>query len=112
MKPTGDIIRGIQVFRRKSTYHTLPSASRVQALFIVGLDPFSSRIARRFPWPAMVFNPHSQFRLMREQNTYSAMKSIVRERDFALQKSLNPNLGDFGTESRPSSTLVLRQMVP
>ena len=35
---------------------------------------------------------------MREQNTYSAMKSIVRERDFALQKSLNPNLGDFGTE--------------
>lgn len=70
-----------------------------EALFIVGLNPFSSRIARRFPWPAIVFNPHSQFRLMRKQNTFSAVKATIRERDFALQGSLNPNLADYGTDS-------------
>lgn len=69
------------------------------ALFIVGLNPFSSRIARRFPWPAIAFNPHSQFRLLREQNTFSEMKSAIRGRDMALQGSLNPNLADFGSDS-------------
>ena len=70
-----------------------------EALFIVGLNPASSRIARRTPWPAMAFNPHSQFRLMREMNTFSAMKSTIRERDFALQGSLNPTLADYGVDS-------------
>jgi uncharacterized protein len=70
-----------------------------QALFIVGMNPASSRIARRTPWPAMAFNPHSQFRLMREANTFSAMKLTIRERDFALQGSLNPNLADYGMDS-------------
>jgi FPC/CPF motif-containing protein YcgG len=38
-------------------------------------------------------------RLMREQNTFSAIKSTIRARDFALQGSLNPNLADYGTDS-------------
>jgi len=80
-----------------SPYYAFSFAS--QAIFIVGLNPFSSRIARRFPWPAIVFNPHSQFRLMRRQNTFSAMKSTIRARDLALQGSLNPNLADYGTDS-------------
>ncbi len=79
-----------------SPYFAFSFAS--QALFIVGLNPFSSRIARRFPWPGMTFNPHSQFRLMRAQNTFSAVQSTIRERDFALQGSLNPNLADYGTD--------------
>jgi len=70
-----------------------------QALYVVGLNPFSSRIARRFRWPAIAFNPHSQFRLMREQNTFSSMQSVIRERELALQGSLNPNPADFGTDS-------------
>jgi FPC/CPF motif-containing protein YcgG len=80
-----------------SPYFAFSFARR--ALFVVGLNPYSSRIARRFPWPAIVFNPHSQFRLMRQQNTFEAMKSAIRERELALQGSLNPNLADHGTDS-------------
>jgi uncharacterized protein len=70
-----------------------------QALFVVGLNPFSSRIARRFPWPAIAFNPHSLFRQMRKQNTFSTMQSAIRQRELALQGSLNPNLADYGVDS-------------
>lgn len=80
-----------------SPYFAFSFAS--QALFIVGLNPLSSRVARRFPWPVIVFNPHSQFRLMRELDTFSAMQTTIRKRDLALQGSLNPNLADFGTDS-------------
>ena len=69
-----------------------------QALFVVGLNPFCSRIARRFRWPAIAFNPHSQFRLMREHNTFSSMQFAIRKREIALQGSLNPNLADFGSD--------------
>ena len=57
MRPTGDIIRGIQVFRREidSPYFAF-SFAKVRHYLSFGLDPLSSRIARRFPWPAMVFS--------------------------------------------------------
>src|SRR5207244_4323508 len=29
------------------------------ALFVIGLHPDSSRLARRFAWPTLVFNPHA-----------------------------------------------------
>src|SRR5207244_1714681 len=32
-----------------------------QALYVIGMHANSSREARRFPWPALVFNPHEQF---------------------------------------------------
>jgi FPC/CPF motif-containing protein YcgG len=35
------------------------------AFFVVGLHPESSRVARRFEWPTLVFNPHAQFQRMR-----------------------------------------------
>lgn len=31
------------------------------AFFVVGLHPASSRLSRRFPWPALVFNTYEQF---------------------------------------------------
>jgi uncharacterized protein len=69
------------------------------ALFIVGVHPRSSRLARQFKWPALVFNPHEQFQRLRAMNRFDRLRSVVREREIALQGSLNPNLADFGEQS-------------
>ncbi len=70
-----------------------------RALFVVGLHPRSSRIARQFRWPALVFNPHRQFERLRETGRFERLRAAVREREIALQGSLNPNLADFGVQS-------------
>jgi FPC/CPF motif-containing protein YcgG len=67
--------------------------------FVVGLHPASSRYARRFPWPTLVFNPHDQFEQLREQNQFERMRKTIRVRDYNLQGSLNPNLNNFGEQS-------------
>lgn len=69
------------------------------ALFVVGLHPASSRLARRFPWPVMVFNPHGQFEQLRRDGHFERLRDRIRERDIALQGSLNPNLANFGERS-------------
>ncbi|MDQ4122411.1 MAG: YqcI/YcgG family protein [Acidobacteriota bacterium] len=69
------------------------------AFFVVGLHPISSRLARRFAYPILVFNAHDQFDNLRRKNKFERMKEIVRERDFRLQGSINPNLSDFGEQS-------------
>lgn len=65
--------------------------------FVIGLHPGASRAARRFAWPALVFNSHRQFEQLRADGRYSKMQAATRERDVALQGSINPNLADFGT---------------
>lgn len=72
---------------------------RGEAMFVVGIHPHASRLARRFRWPALVFNPHRQFERLREMNRFERLRGIVREREVALQGSLNPNLADFGEQS-------------
>lgn len=67
------------------------------AFFIVGLHPHSSREARRFPWPTLVFNPHAQFQLLREEGRWDRLQQVIRTREEHLQGSLNPNLADYGT---------------
>lgn len=67
------------------------------AFFIVGLHPHSSRTARRFPWPALVFNPHAQFVRLKEAGRWDRMQAVIRTREEKLQGSLNPNLADHGT---------------
>lgn len=69
------------------------------ALFVVGLYPTSPRLARRFPWPALVFNPHHQFETIREKGHYERMTGLIRQRDIALQGTSNPVLSHFGTTS-------------
>ncbi len=69
------------------------------AYFVVGLNPVSSRVARRFQWPALVFNPHAQFERLRETGHFERLRASIREREIALQGSLNPNLADFGEQS-------------
>lgn len=70
-----------------------------EAFFLIGLHPASSREARRFEYPAIVFNPHAQFEKLRENKQYQKMKNIVRKKDIALSGSINPMLQDFGDAS-------------
>lgn len=70
-----------------------------RALFVVGLHPVSSRIARRFRWPTLVFNLHEQFEELRARGKFERLREMVRQREIALQGSLNPNLADFGEKS-------------
>jgi FPC/CPF motif-containing protein YcgG len=70
-----------------------------EAFFIIGLHPSSNRVARRFQYPALVFNPHTQFEALRKTERYDRMKDAVRKRDIALEGSVNPMLKDFGESS-------------
>ncbi|WP_435021646.1 guanitoxin biosynthesis heme-dependent pre-guanitoxin N-hydroxylase GntA [Tundrisphaera sp. TA3] len=67
------------------------------AFFIVGLHPHSSREARRFIWPTLVFNPHAQFQHLKEDGRWERLQEVIRTREEHLQGSLNPNLADYGT---------------
>ena len=69
------------------------------AFFVIGLHPGSSRMARRFAWPALVFNPHDQFESLRRKGVYQRLGRIVRSRDISFQGSLNPSLAEFGQRS-------------
>ena len=69
------------------------------AFFVVGLHPASSRFARRFAWPTLVFNAHHQFDRLRAEGGYERMQEVIRSRELGLQGDLNPNLGEFGVRS-------------
>jgi FPC/CPF motif-containing protein YcgG len=66
------------------------------AYFIIGLHGASSRWARRFAWPTLVFNPHDQFDELRDDGRMPRWQEVIREAETALQGAPNPNLSDFG----------------
>ena len=70
-----------------------------EAFFIVGLHPHSSRPARRFERPAMVFNLHDQFERLRAEGKYENMREKILVRDEALAGSRNPMLARHGDAS-------------
>ena len=70
-----------------------------EAFYIIGLHPSSSRKARNFRYPTLVFNAHEQFEKLRMTNKYDPMKHAVRQRDKKLSGSVNPMLSDFGDAS-------------
>ncbi len=67
--------------------------------FVVGLSPSSTRWARRFPWPTLVFNDHFQFERLREEQRFEGIRDAIRERDAELHGEANPMLADFGSHS-------------
>ncbi|GAC1498195.1 MAG: guanitoxin biosynthesis heme-dependent pre-guanitoxin N-hydroxylase GntA [Vulcanimicrobiaceae bacterium] len=69
------------------------------AFFVVGMHPGSARLARRFAYPALIFNAHAQFTSLRAKGLYERFAAVVRQRELSLQGSLNPNLSEFGTHS-------------
>lgn len=70
-----------------------------RAFFVVGLHPQASRAARRAPMPCLVFNFHAQFEALKASGKYQKMQAVIRERDIALQGSVNPVLARFGESS-------------
>lgn len=70
-----------------------------KAYFVIGLHAAASRFARRFPWPAMVFNAHEIFHRARGRGTFPKLQSTVRDRDQQLQGCINPVVQDFGEVS-------------
>jgi FPC/CPF motif-containing protein YcgG len=70
-----------------------------RAFFVVGLHPNASRMARRAPCPALVFNFHDQFQALKTIGHYEKMQSVIRKRDIALQGNINPILARFGESS-------------
>lgn len=70
-----------------------------EAFFVVGLHPNASRPARRFRHPTMVFNLHEQFEMLREQNRYEKLRTVILDRDIELAGDINPMLARHGTIS-------------
>lgn len=70
-----------------------------RAFFVVGLHPGASRMARRSPFPCLVFNFHDQFETLKASGKYISMQEAIRTRDIALQGSVNPVLSRFGEAS-------------
>ena len=64
--------------------------------FIVGLHSQSSRKARRFKWPAMVFNLYEQFEELDRSGKYESTVEKNRSREMKYQGSLNPMVAKHG----------------
>ena len=92
-------------FRWDATVSADPSSKEFsfsiagRAFFVVGLSPVASRLARRAPFPCLVFNFHDQFQQLRENGKFTGMQKVVRSRDISLQGSINPVLAEFGDSS-------------
>ncbi|MBX3034657.1 MAG: YqcI/YcgG family protein [Bdellovibrionaceae bacterium] len=61
-----------------------------EAFFVVGLHERSSRLSRRFPRPALVFNVFRQFQSLMTEGLYEPMVQKNRQRDVRFQGSANP----------------------
>lgn len=70
-----------------------------EAFYIIGMHAASSRPARRFQYPALVFNPHIQFENLRQSSKYENMKRVIRKKEMAVSGSINPMLNDHGVSS-------------
>lgn len=70
-----------------------------EAFFIIGLHPGSSRLARQFRHPTLVFNAHAQFEQIRANSRYDGLRNTIRTRDVAYSGSINPMLEDYGQSS-------------
>lgn len=94
-----------QHFEWSSRVSSDPSASNFgfslagHPFFVVGLHPAASRRSRRFAYPALAFNSHDVFASLKSTGHFDKIRAQVRDREMAIQGSLNPNLADFGEAS-------------
>jgi uncharacterized protein len=70
-----------------------------EGFFAVGLHPGASRLARRFEAPAIILNPHAQFRALRHSGKYERLRETILARDEAVAGSPNPMIARHGTIS-------------
>jgi FPC/CPF motif-containing protein YcgG len=84
---------------------SLPESSKFSmsisgyGFFIIGLHSGASRTARKFKYPAMVFNSHTQFEILRKSGKYNKLQKIIRKKDLEINGSINPMLKNFGESS-------------
>ena len=69
--------------------------------FVVGLHTNSSREARRFPFPLLIFNVFDQFEQLERLGLYESMVKTNRERDLKFQGSVNPMVEQHGDAWEP-----------
>jgi FPC/CPF motif-containing protein YcgG len=70
-----------------------------RSMYVIGMHPKASRLARTVRYPTMVFNLHEQFERLRARGKFETMKQIIRARDMVFQGSINPMLKSFGESS-------------
>jgi FPC/CPF motif-containing protein YcgG len=70
-----------------------------RSMYVIGMHPQASRLARTRPYPTMVFNLHQQFERLRARGKFDAMKQTIRSREMSFQGSINPMLTSFGEHS-------------
>jgi FPC/CPF motif-containing protein YcgG len=81
------------------------------AFFVIGMHPRAARLARTAFVPALVFNRHQQFDLLRERGQMQRVSDIIRARDRRLQGWEYPTLAQFGqvSEARQYAGRVVDQ---
>lgn len=70
-----------------------------RSMYVIGMHPQASRLARTRPYPTMVFNLHQQFERLRALGKFETMKQTIRSREMTFQGSINPMLDSFGENS-------------
>lgn len=70
-----------------------------EGFFIIGLNPYSNRRSRKFQYPAIVFNLHSQFQQLKDEDKFDSMKNQIRKNDAVFCGQLNATLADHGEAS-------------
>ncbi len=70
-----------------------------RAMYVIGMHPKASRLARTRPYPTMVFNLHQQFERLRALGKFETIKQTIRAREMVNQGSINPMLTSFGENS-------------
>ncbi len=61
-----------------------------ESFFVVGLHPSTSRPARRFKWPVLVFNLFSQFELLKIHGVFNSTVENNRKLDNKFSGTVNP----------------------
>jgi FPC/CPF motif-containing protein YcgG len=67
-----------------------------EAFFVVGLHDQSSRQARRFEYPTLIFNLYEQFEIITRLGQYEQMVAINRKKDVQFQGNVNPMVEKHG----------------
>jgi len=87
---------------------SLPESSKFSmsiagcSFFIIGIHCGASRSARKFKYPAMVFNSHAQFEILRKNGKYKKLQKIIRKKDLEINGSINPMVKNFGEGAEAS----------
>lgn len=66
---------------------------------VPSLNPFASRLTRRYKRPVMVFIPREQFHHIYDNGIYKKMQEVIRAHDIKMQGTYNPMLDLHETSS-------------